>query len=92
MLLTPTQIDELNHTIPGLELGTLLAGNQVHYAHADIGGAAPTNVECIAAFGTAASSGAGFRGVYQDDHASGKTYLVICNGIAYSTIQATAAV
>jgi len=92
MLLTPTQIDELNHTIPGLELGTLLAGNQVHYAHGTLGGAAPTEAECVAAFGTPAIAGGGFRAVYNDDSTGGKCYLVICNGTVYSTIAGTAAV
>ena len=60
------------------------------YAHSDTDGA-PTNTECISAFGAAAAVGAGFVGVYQDDHASGVSYLCISNGTNYDTIAATAA-
>lgn len=61
------------------------------YAHSDTNGA-PTNAECESAFGAAAAVGEGFVGVYQDDHASGVSYLCISNGANYDTIAATAAV
>jgi hypothetical protein len=76
-----------------LELGTLLGGeDKGNYAHGNLAGAAPTEVECIAAFGTPATAGAGFIGLYNDDSTSGKSYLVLGNGVKYSTIQATDAV
>lgn len=60
------------------------------YAHSDTDGA-PSNAECVSAFGAAAAVGAGFVGVYQDDHASGVSYLCISNGTNYDTIAGTAA-
>lgn len=60
------------------------------YATSDTSGA-PTNAECVSAFGAAADVGAGFVGVYQDSHASGKAYLCISNGATYATLEATAA-
>lgn len=62
----------------------------VTFAHSDTAGA-PTNAECESAFGAAATVGAGFIGVYLDDHESGKTYLCVSNGTAYVTVEATAA-
>lgn len=64
----------------------------VPYAHATTG-AAPTSAQLISAFGAAATVGSGFRGIFKDDTAStGKTYLVICDGAAYHTIEGAAAV
>jgi hypothetical protein len=74
----------------GVITGSKIVG-PVPYAHATTG-AAPTSAQLVSAFGAAATVGAGFRGVFKDDTAStGKTYLVICDGAAYHTIQATAA-
>lgn len=60
------------------------------YAHTDTDGA-PTNAECVSAFGAAATVGSGFVGVYQDDHAGGVSYLCISNGTNYDVIAASAA-
>jgi hypothetical protein len=60
------------------------------YAHTDTSGA-PTNTECVSAFGAAATVGSGFVGVYQDDGAEGVSYLCISNGTNYDVIAATAA-
>ncbi len=56
-------------------------------ASGDIEGA-PTNAECVAAFGAAAI---GKQGIYVDTHESGKTYLCIASATAYSVLEATAA-
>jgi hypothetical protein len=81
-------------------IGTLFTGNVVGningrcrttYAHTDTDGA-PSNAECISAFGAAATVGAGFIGIYKDDHASGKTYVCVSNGTAYDVAELTAAV
>jgi hypothetical protein len=85
-------------------IGTLLTGNvtgnvtgdingkcRTIYAHTDTDGA-PSNAECISAFGAAATVGAGFIGIYKDDHASGKTYVCVSNGTAYDVAELTAAV
>ena len=60
------------------------------YATTDTDGA-PTNAECVSAFGAAAAVGAGFIGVYQDSHASGKSYVCVSNGATYSVAELTAA-
>ncbi len=60
------------------------------YAHSDTDGA-PTNAECVSAFGAAATVGAGFIGIYKDDHESGKTYVCVSNGSAYGVSELTAA-
>jgi hypothetical protein len=60
------------------------------YAHTDTEGA-PTNAECVSAFGAAATVGAGFIGIYQDDHAGGKSYVCVSNGATYSVAELTAA-
>ena len=73
--------------------GTLTAKKlvgPVTLATSDTSGA-PTNAECVSAFGAAATVGAGFIGVYLDSHESGKTYLCISNGATYVTVEGTAA-
>lgn len=73
--------------------GTLTAKKlvgPVTYAHTDTSGA-PTNAECVSAFGAAATVGAGFIGIYQDDGAEGKAYVCVSNGTAYSVAELTAA-
>ena len=46
---------------------------------------APTNAECISAFGAVATQ-AGAVGVFLDGAAEGKTYLCICDGVKWHTI------
>ncbi len=60
------------------------------YATTDTSGA-PTNAECVSAFGAAADVGAGFIGVYQDSHASGVSYLCVSNGTDYDIFTGVAA-
>lgn len=60
------------------------------YATTDTSGA-PTNAECVSAFGAAADVGAGFIGVYQDSHESGKSYICVSNGATYSVAELTGA-
>lgn len=60
------------------------------YATSDTSGA-PTNAECVSAFGAAADVGAGFIGVYQDSHAGGVSYLCVSNGTDYDIFTGVAA-
>ncbi len=62
----------------------------MQYAHSDTNGA-PTNAEAVSAFGAAAAVGAGFIGVYQDDHADGVSYLCVSNGTNYDIFTGVAA-
>jgi hypothetical protein len=62
----------------------------VTYVTTDTAGA-PTNAECVSAFGAAATVGAGFIGIYQDSHESGKAYVCVSNGATYSVAELTAA-
>ena len=62
----------------------------VTYVTTDTSGA-PTNAECVSGFGAAASVGAGFIGIYQDSHESGKSYICVSNGATYSVAELTAA-
>lgn len=52
---------------------------------------APTNAECISAFGAADSVGAGFMGILKDSEAAGKVYLCVSDGAAYHIEELTAA-
>lgn len=52
---------------------------------------APTNAELIAAFGAVASVANGIVGTFTDTAASGKTYIVINNGTAYTVVESAAA-
>jgi len=60
------------------------------YATADTNGA-PTDAECISAFGAAATMGAGFVGIFKDSHESGKVYVCACDGSNYHVAEMTAA-
>lgn len=87
--------DSADETVGSIDSNGVFTASQfvgpVPYAHSDTDGA-PTNAELISAFGAVATVGAGFRGVFKDDHAvTGKRYLIICDGAAYYTIEATAA-
>ena len=73
--------------------GTLTAKKivaPVTYVTTDTSGA-PTNAECESGFGAAATVGAGFIGIYQDSHESGKAYVCVSNGATYSVAELTAA-
>jgi hypothetical protein len=59
------------------------------YAEAETDGA-PTNDECISAFGTAAAVGAGFAGVLQDSAAGGVSYICVSNGTNYDVFTGVA--
>lgn len=53
---------------------------------------APTAAECVAAFGAAATVGAGFRAQYKDTTAStGVLYDVMCDGTDYYVVAGTKA-
>lgn len=52
---------------------------------------APTNAECVSAFGAAATVGAGFIGVLQDSAAEGVSYLCVSNGTNYDVFTGVAA-
>jgi hypothetical protein len=75
--------------VTGNVTGNINGKCRTTYAHTDTDGA-PTNAECVSAFGAAATVGAGFIGIYQDDHASGKAYVCVSNGSTYS-VELTAA-
>lgn len=62
----------------------------ISYATAATDGA-PTNAECISAFGAAATVGAGFIGVLQDTETDGVSYLCVSNGTNYDVITGAAA-
>ena len=65
--------------------GTLTAKKivaPVTYAAVETSGA-PTNAECVSAFGAAATVGAGFMGVLQDSAAEGVSYICVSNGTNY---------
>ncbi len=66
---------------------TMLA--PLDYAEAETTGA-PTNAECVSAFGAAASVGAGFVGVLQDTAAEGVSYLCVSNGTNYDVFTGVA--
>jgi len=59
------------------------------YAEAETTGA-PTNAECVSAFGAAATVGAGFVGVLQDTAANGVSYLCVSNGTNYDVFTGVA--
>lgn len=59
------------------------------YAEAETSGA-PTNAECVSAFGAAATVGAGFIGVLQDTAAEGVSYLCVSNGTNYDVFTGVA--
>ena len=61
------------------------------YAAVETSGA-PTNAECVSAFGAAATVGAGFIGVLQDSAAEGVSYLCVSNGTNYDVFTGAAAV
>lgn len=63
-----------------------------HYAEGDSAGAAPTVVILTAAFAAPATLGKGWLGVYKDTHTGGKTYMILCDGTTFTTIQGTAGV
>ena len=52
-------------------------------AIANVTEAAPTQAECVAAFGTAAAVGAGFMAMIQDNAADSAAVLVVSNGTSY---------
>jgi hypothetical protein len=60
------------------------------YAAAETSGA-PTNAECVSAFGAAATVGPGFVGVLQDSGAEGVSYLCVSNGTNYDVFTGAAA-
>lgn len=71
----------------GLLTAKSIAGN-LKFGTAETSGA-PTNTEMIAAFGAVAAQ-AGAVGVFLDSAAAGKTYLCICDGVKWFTIEGTA--
>lgn len=78
--------DSANATVASLDSNGVFTAvtdlTPMKYAHTDTNGA-PTNTECVSAFGAAAAVGAGFIGVYKDDHADGVSYLCVSNGTNY---------
>lgn len=88
--LTGNVTGNLTGNVTGNVTGNINGQCRTTYAHSDTDGA-PTNAECIAAFGAAATVGAGFIGIYKDDHASGKEYVCVSNGTTYSVSELTAA-
>lgn len=71
------------------ELGDKLVAG--YYAEGDTNGA-PTAAELVTAFGPAVQRTGKFKATFKDTHTGGKTYLILCDGTAYSIIEATAAV
>jgi hypothetical protein len=59
------------------------------YAAVETSGA-PTNAECVSAFGAAATVGSGFVGVLQDSGADGVSYLCVSNGTNYDVFTGVA--
>lgn len=52
----------------------------------------PTAAELVTAFGAAATVGAGFVGIVNDNNANANDYLVFSNGTSYWILTATKAV
>lgn len=76
--------------LTGNVTGNINGQCRTSYAHTETTGA-PTNAECVSAFGAAATVGSGFIGIYKDDAAEGKTYVCVSNGATYSVAELTAA-
>lgn len=86
--------DSANATVASLDsngvFDAVTSTAPMSYVTTDTDGA-PTNAECVSGFGAAAAVGAGFIGIYQDSHASGKSYVCVSNGATYSVAELTAA-
>lgn len=88
--LTGNVTGNLTGNVTGNVTGNINGQCRTTYAHTDTSGA-PTNAECVSAFGAAATVGAGFMGIYKDDGAAGKVYVCVSNGTTYSVAELTAA-